>query len=209
MHRLKTITRICVLIGLLSTPAVWATPVNLNWSTTASGSTSTSVVPTLLSVPGAYNFGNSLPGLSTNVPSTSFEFFDDFIFTVGSANVTSVTTAVDISNIVGVSNLQVRLFTVPDATAPGTTGTPSGTLIAAWNNPFTCGSGCTGINAIIPLQAIAAGTYDLQISGNTEPFGGSYSGMLTTAPVPVPASAWLLVSGLIGLGILGRKRSAA
>ena len=36
-----------------------------------------------------------------------------------------------------------------------------------------------------------------------------YVGVLTFTPVPLPAAAWLLLSGLLGIGAIGRRRSAA
>lgn len=60
--------------------------------------------------------------------------------------------------------------------------------------------------------ALSAGTgYDFHVSGTaTGVLGGAYAGALAaaTTPVPLPAAAWLLGSGLAGLAGIARRRRA-
>jgi hypothetical protein len=62
----------------------------------------------------------------------------------------------------------------------------------------------------INLLSISGGPYDLYVTGDaTGTKGGYYVGGVTTSPVPLPAAAWLLLSGLAGVGAMARRRRAA
>jgi hypothetical protein len=54
---------------------------------------------------------------------------------------------------------------------------------------------------VIPTTTLAAGSYILQILAS-----GTYSGTLSATSVPLPASAWLMMSGVAGLLVLARRR---
>jgi hypothetical protein len=61
------------------------------------------------------------------------------------------------------------------------------------------------------LSSLPAGTYELNVSGDAiGPAGGAYAGVVKVdppRPVPLPAGAWLLLSGLAGIaGVASSKR---
>ena len=180
----------------------------LNYSRTSAGiSAGSSSVTNSVVVPGTYSFSHSLNYTTGVVSGSSFAFIDDYIFSVPVGEVSSVATAIDLTGLIGINNLQMRLFSVPNASAPGTAGTPSGSWILANNTNVSCGPACTTTVSVISTQPLAAGTYSLQIMGNVESYGGSYSGtFVTTAPVPVPAGLPLLLSGLGMLGVMMRRK---
>jgi hypothetical protein len=67
----------------------------------------------------------------------------------------------------------------------------------------------TGAN--FEVSSLANGGYFVDVMGNTtgEPSGGYYSGTIgVVAPVPLPAAAWLLLSGLAGVGAMARRRKS-
>ncbi len=62
----------------------------------------------------------------------------------------------------------------------------------------------TTVNGAQPLNNVQQSLSDAGYS--VEGFSGAF---YTPAPVPLPASAWLLLSGVVGLGAMARKRRAA
>lgn len=91
----------------------------------------------------------------------------------------------------GQSNVQTLSFTV----------TPNANY--EFNSATPCGQGCNFFAAHV--KQIATGTYDSNLNEITSAYFGG-SSLTPTSVVPVPAAAWLLGSGLLGLvGIARRK----
>jgi hypothetical protein len=66
--------------------------------------------------------------------------------------------------------------------------------------------GGTGLNFSLP-SLTGGDTYDLQVSGTPlTPFGGIFAGAVHV--VPIPAAAWLLLSGLAGVAAMARRRKS-
>jgi hypothetical protein len=140
----------------------------------------------------------------TGSPSPGWGFYDDFIFSVpSSAAADSITSTINLGTL-SISNLEVRLYSEA-GNSPPVLGTPNGTVWSSWSTPI---SGGTGSYSVLNAD-LGAGTYVLEIRGDaTGSSGGSYSGTLNVAPVPLPAALPLLVSGLGFLGSMSRRRRA-
>jgi len=163
-----------------------------------------------LNVPGTYFYGNSYGSL-TNViagsPGAGYEFYDDFKFTVAPASANSITSTIDFANILGISGLQVLLYNAALQSSLPVLTTPVGGAIDAWSTPISAGP-LTGTAAVLPITNLAAGTYVLEVRGNvTGASGGSYSGTLNIAPVPIPGAIWMFGTAISGL-LAARRRSA-
>lgn len=213
MHT-KTSLAMTLLVAVLAPMYVTgalADTLSINYERTALATTTYSTVAT--NAAGTYNFGNSVTHTDGYVYSNAgknYGFYDDYIFSIGNGQVDSVASTIDLSGVYGITNFEVRLFTVADASTPGTLGSVpavGGTLLNAWTTSINCGTGCTGtINVIAPYN-LSAGSYDLQIRGTAEAGGGSYSGVLNVLPVPVPAAFPLLFSGIGMLSGMLRRRA--
>lgn len=126
-------------------------------------------------------------------------FSDDYIFDImPTSSYAAIVTSINLDPYFSVSGLTVSL---------------SGNGIAPIVRTLGVGETTIKLGAI----TLASGTgYDFNVSGTASGnVGGAYAGVLAaaapvsgsvaTAPVPVPAAAWLMASGLIGLAGFARK----
>jgi hypothetical protein len=152
-------------------------------------------------LPTSVIYGNSF---ATAASGTTF--FDDYIFTIPAGNVNSIATSVNLDSILGITNLQARIYT---GSVHQTGTVVPGTLIEAWGTSLNYSPSVTIASVFLnPADVLSAGTYTLQIKGLVSGLaGGSYSGVLNVAtPVPEPESYGLLIGGLIMMGFVSRKR---
>jgi hypothetical protein len=161
----------------------------------------------------SYNYANGFTSQqTTNYATTSYGFYDDFVFTVGSNQADSITSTISLGSGTGISNLQVRLydFTANGGAVPLLATPVTGSAFDAWSTPVSYAPGVTGTIAVLNPTTLAAGTYVLEVRGTaTGTGGGSYAGVLNVTPVPLPAGLPLLLSGVGALGGLLRRRRAA
>ena len=162
-----------------------------------------------ISVPSAQGFARAFidtdlltAGLQlTGVPGTvlaSDTFYEDYAFQIGGSTFNSITATIDLGSVLGISNLQTRLYQGSLLTT--TTGTAGPALISAWSDSsLIASSGGSGdVQVIAPLN-LAPGSYVFEVRGRIDgSVGGAYAGVLNFAsPVPEPEAAWLALVGLI------------
>jgi hypothetical protein len=195
-------------------PVASAAALNLTHSFISSIADAGSGVVTPLAVPGSSTYGHTFIAPTTTIPGSpgsGYGFYDDFVFTVAGATTNSVTSTIDFYGLLEITNLQVRLFNAsgnvfPVLTSPASCPGVGCTLINSWSSPISYGP-TTGTVAVLPGSVLGAGTYVLEVRGNVVgAAGGSYSGVLNLAPVPVPAAAWLFGSGIVGLLATRRRK---
>lgn len=195
----------------------FADTLNLNYSAIYDGSSIiNTVVNPAINTPLATSvstYTRTLPNLTNTVPGSfglnpaGAEFYDDYVFTIGGSSVSSITATIDLGQVFDISDLNVRLFswngTSEQSSQTATVGSVSGGAIQAWT--FATG---TGEVAVIDQNNLPGGTYVLQVRGNVSGSnGGTYVGSLQVTPVPLPAAFYLLGSGLLGLGVLRRRKA--
>jgi hypothetical protein len=164
-----------------------------------------------LNVPGSDFYGHTFTsptGIIAGSGSPGFGFYDDFLFSIGGAAANALTSTINLSDISAITNLQVRLFDYSLNTLLPVLGTPNGTVVDGWSTPVVYAPGVTGLISILPETILAPGTYVLEVRGTVlGSAGGSYSGVLNLAPVPLPAALPMLLAGL-GLLVRVARRHA-
>ena len=181
--------------------------------TSTSGPTGQGTAYTTL--PATDTFGNSFgcQACSSSVlvnaggASNTYNFYDDFEFTVATSTIDAVSSTINLQKLLQVDNLQMRVYTAAGNASLPALGSVNG-LQGGWSTPvnFTVGSESGQISALSDIM-LSAGTYVLEVRGDViGTSGGSYSGNLNLSPVPLPAALPLLLTGLGLLGGLVRKR---
>jgi hypothetical protein len=188
-------------IGLTVMHASTASAAVLSYEQTAGGRTGSGQATSYLSLPTTDTYARSFSSPTSQIGSTGYGFYDDFIFTVSAAAANAVTSTINFADVLGINNLQVRLYNFSGNPNPPVLGPPNGGVIDAWSNTATIAPGTQTTVSVLPMTYLNAGTYVLEVRGNvTGSAGGSYSGTLNLVPTPLPAAAVLMLSGIGFLG---------
>jgi hypothetical protein len=143
---------------------------------------------------------------------SAWNFQDNIVFSLTNSAEVQAQASATLNNV---TDLQARIielnglnvFTNSNANAQTLLGGPGVvTVVDGWQNfanPIL-GVDSTGTMPI----AVGAGDYILQIRGEAAS-GSAYSGTITFTPVPLPATFWLLLGSLGGLGAMIRGRTLA
>jgi hypothetical protein len=174
----------------------------LSYEQSASGRSGAGQATSYLSLPTSDTYARSFNSQTTQIGSTGFGFYDDFIFSVATSSADAITSTIDFANVLGINNLQVRLYNFSgNPNPPVLIGAPNGGVLDGWSQTFNLAPGTQQIVNVLPMTPLNAGTYVLEVRGNvTGSGGGSYSGTLNLVPAPLPAALPLM---LTGLGLLG------
>lgn len=135
--------------------------------------------------------------------SSGSTFFDDFIFTIPNGSANSVTSSINLSSILGLTDLRARLYT---GSTHQTGAVVPGTLMEAWGTTVNYSPTVSATTVVLNPLTLDAGTYTLQVKGTVAgSAGGSYAGVLNISPVPEPETYAMLLAGLGLMGFMARR----
>jgi len=130
---------------------------------------------------------------------TSTPFTDNYSFTIP-ASVDATISETSGGSFFGISGLSASLY----KSTGFNSFVSSGSALETSSNTL----GSSGSASFLAPITLAAGNYDLRITGTPIGIGGYYTGAVTVtaAPVPEPTEGALLLSGLGLLGFIAARR---
>jgi hypothetical protein len=126
----------------------------------------------------------------TNVPGSS-AVNDNWNFVLSASGATAGVVDFNLTSSFNITSFNVSLYD------QNGTGGPGALVVSGITVPV-------GSFDTVSINVPGSGAYDLLVTGTAGSGGGSYSG--TVSAVPLPAAAWLLLSGLVGVGAMARRR---
>ena len=141
--------------------------------------------------------------------SANFNFYDDLLFTMPATDGSLTASAVSVSflNVLGIDNLQARLYRVGSDGL--STGAVSGGATYAWASTTPLGGSTLSLTTFgAPVALLAGATYALEVRGLVYGPTASYGGNVNVSAVPESGSLSLALAGLLVAGGVGRRLSA-
>jgi hypothetical protein len=137
-------------------------------------------------------------------------FLDSYVITIPTSVSNASIFSLNLSSTLGLSDLTMRLYDYSSANGYqiNSTGAVSNAqLVDNWSLSNNASGSNPVASSTLSVGALASGTYVLEVAGlETGSQSGTYSGQLNVTPVPLPATAWLVLSGIGGFGWFARQR---
>jgi hypothetical protein len=159
---------------------------------------------------GSYTFNRTIAANSSSfgtINGLAYNFVDSYVIDIPTALTSAYVFSLNLTSQLSLTNLSARLYNYSANGVQNLTIGGTGAVNGKWSPSANGGTvDSTALNTATP----STGEYVLQIIGfENGTASGTYNGTLAVTPVPLPAALPLLLTGLSGLGVWGRRRRSS